>query len=466
MSVRRPCHAFEFEAVPDTEDTHGNSALSAWRRGAVDVFTATLVVIHLPGFILWIAGQGPPRTWPTLALIVPTYLVAIAAAVLRRVDFTIRVWTILVPAYLTATLGPLVAPPGPFLRILPVVLPIIALVLVGIRSGRVATLLSIPAILIVPLVQAIPGLARILNLAPPASPATFRLLLTQGAALMAILLGQMLMLERFHLFLIRALASQRKATADAEREAAQRVKAHRDLAREMAERRRLEQEIARAAEGERRRLGRDIHDGVCQELTGALLHCQVLRRRLEKDESLQSEDLNALCSIIETAIDDAHAVAKGLCPLESDPEALARALHTLVKRTEAASSIRCEFVVAGDVAVSDPAKAQELYRIAQEALSNAARHSGASHILLTLSGQHNQLILQVRDDGIGLPAEVPEGRMGLRTMTYRTRALDGELVMGPADGGGTLLTCRAPRDSPQHDDTPARLIDEKDKNGY
>ncbi len=107
--------------------------------------------------------------------------------------------------------------------------------------------------------------------------------------------------------------------------------------------------------------------------------------------------------------------------------------------------MRCEFITNGDVRVPDPAIAQHLYRIGQEALSNAVRHAHARRICVELRGSDGELILQVQDDGAGLPAERPAGGMGLRTMAYRAQILDGEFAVAPAPGGGTRVTCRVPR---------------------
>jgi signal transduction histidine kinase len=108
---------------------------------------------------------------------------------------------------------------------------------------------------------------------------------------------------------------------------------------------------------------------------------------------------------------------------------------------EELAAVRCEYRTAGDVRVADPEVAQHLYRIAQEALSNAARHAQASRIRVEFRGTDSELTLQVEDDGVGLPAASPAGGMGLRTMRYRAQIMNGELTIGPGPGGGTRVTC-------------------------
>ena len=100
---------------------------------------------------------------------------------------------------------------------------------------------------------------------------------------------------------------------------------------------------------------------------------------MERGGTVSGTDFAPLSSLLADTIDDAHNVARGLCPLEPDPEALAPALHALTNRMHELAAVRCECMTAGDVRVADPEMAQHLYRIAQEALSNAARHAKASH---------------------------------------------------------------------------------------
>jgi signal transduction histidine kinase len=241
----------------------------------------------------------------------------------------------------------------------------------------------------------------------------------------------MVLLERFHLNLLHALAAESRSATE--------------LSNEMTRRRRLEREIARIADEERRRLGQDIHDGVCQLLTGALLRCQAMERRLDRGAALAPSDLSELSSVLEEGIDEAHAVAKGLCPLEPEPGALVQALRTLAKRTSGPVDVLCEFITSGDTAVTDPSTADHLYRIAQEAVSNAVRHAKAGRITLELRGCEDALVLRVQDNGVGLSSDIPPGGMGLGTMAYRAQAMGGDIRVERAPVGGTRAICRVPR---------------------
>ncbi len=96
------------------------------------------------------------------------------------------------------------------------------------------------------------------------------------------------------------------------------------------------------------------------------------------------------------------------------------------------------------MSVPDPITAQHLYRIAQEAVSNAARHAKASQITITLRGDEDSLVLEVADNGQGMLAGAAGEGLGLRTMAYRTHLLEGELSVMPAPAGGTCVYCRVP----------------------
>jgi signal transduction histidine kinase len=262
---------------------------------------------------------------------------------------------------------------------------------------------------------------------------------------MAMMTTAIVVVERSQEFLGRALGDQRRVAAQ--------------LGREMEERRRLEREIAGIGDDDRRRLGQEVHDGVCQELTGALLRCQALDRRVQQGGAANHSDLATLTRLLEEALNDAHAVARGLWPLDPDPGALAPALRSLVRRMAAQTGVSCEFRPFGDVRVCRPEVAQHLYRIAQEALSNAARHAQASHIMLDLVGCDDRLLLRVEDDGVGMPDDGARPGMGLRTMSYRARIMDGELTVERLGERGTRVACNVPRPSSDNDGGSEPLSD-------
>jgi len=400
------------------------AALVAWRRKAANVLLAASAAVYLPVFVLLGLGYGPPVGSQVKALCYTAYLVIAATALLRRAEYRTRLCAYFVASYLVVALGNLAVPGGPYGQVGLVAQPILILVLCGSTATRVAILASVTILASAPFLRVLPGVARALALDPARTTGPSHLVWFQAAVLAALLVILLILLDRFHHFLLGALAAQ---------------------CRGMQVRQRLEREMAGISDGERRRLGQDLHDGVCQQVTAALLRCQALERRLERGGTVSSTDFAPLSSLLADTIDDARNVARGLCPLEPEPEALAPALRALTKRTQELAAVRCECTTAGDVRVADPATAQHLYRIAQEALSNAVRHAKASRIRLEFRGTDGEFTLQVEDDGVGLPAAAPAGGMGLRTMMYRAEVLGGKLTLAPAAGGGTRVTCRVPR---------------------
>jgi signal transduction histidine kinase len=414
-----------------------DEALRRWRRRATDIVIAAGVVLHLPGVIVFFSGYSPVEGWPARITLLTSYGLTVVVALLRQMDHEIRTWVLLGCLWLLTVVGVVVLPQGPYVRALPIVAPLLAIVLIGVRAGRIATVISLGVLMFGPLLRFVPGLPGVLG-AGPRADFPLEVISLQGLALTAQMLVLMTLLERFYRFLLESLAAERRATAE-------RMAAQRRLETEIEQRRRLEHEIARVADEERRRLGNDVHDGVCQQLTAALLRCQALELHLERGAPPSFAELGALSSLLGEAINEARAVAEGLCPLGPAPDALAPALRDLARRAQRMSGVSCEFHAEGDVLLRNAPTAQHLYRIAQEALNNAVRHARASRITVELRGSDEGLRLRVQDNGVGLPGDLRPGGMGLRNMAFRAQVLESELIVEPAAGGGTRMSCRVPR---------------------
>jgi len=173
------------------------------------------------------------------------------------------------------------------------------------------------------------------------------------------------------------------------------------VARDITELRRLEKEVAEISEQEQQRIGRDLHDGLGQELTGLAFLSQNVGRRLAEDSRPEASELTRISSLINLAIEKTRDLAKGLSPVEWGPDGLSAALQNLSKRIQELYGIPCEFRRDRAAQVASHAAAVHLYRIAQEALSNAARHGQAKCIWLSLEGNNDAAVLCIADDGIG-----------------------------------------------------------------
>ncbi len=144
-------------------------------------------------------------------------------------------------------------------------------------------------------------------------------------------------------------------------------------------------------------------------------------------------------------------LCRGLILAELDAEGIGLALEELAERTGDQSGLSCSFDYPEPVSVPDPITAGHLYRIAQEAVSNALRHGRPRHLRLALRSGTEALCLSIQDDGIGMPDLVPDPQngqgegMGIPTMRYRAGMIGGSLQISPVQSGGTLVTCTLPR---------------------
>lgn len=246
----------------------------------------------------------------------------------------------------------------------------------------------------------------------------------------------------FYVILIVVLCRLRDLQTDLGRHVRERTAA---LTAEIAERQRLERQMMEIGERERRRVGQEVHDSLCQHLTGTALVAQVLAERLSATDPAKAGEALKLVGLIEDGISLARAISKGLQPVEIRPGGLMQALEEFAATTAQMNRIACEFECETPVLVESPAAATHLYRIAQEAVSNAIRHGRASRVVVVLGIADQGLCLTVSDNGLGLPASPnPLGGVGIRIMTDRAKVLGGTLHVKRRGEGGTEMLCVIP----------------------
>jgi signal transduction histidine kinase len=211
-----------------------------------------------------------------------------------------------------------------------------------------------------------------------------------------------------------------------------------------AEARELEARILEMDEQEQRRIGHDLHDGLGQQLTGIALMARRLEQRLAAAQSSESADAAKLSELTKSAVAVAHDLCRTLAPSALESGGLAEALRELAANAETIFGIEVPFVLEGDAVAVDVSAGTHLYRIAQEAISNAVRHGKARRVQLLLEGVGTELILRIRDDGSGIapPGERRAAGMGLRIMNYRARMIGANVEIRPMESGGTEVVCR------------------------
>lgn len=264
----------------------------------------------------------------------------------------------------------------------------------------------------------------------------------------------------FFLVVVWLLTSLRAQLHHLEARVRQRTAA---LTAEMVERERLEKEILDVSERERRRIGHDLHDGLGQHLTGTALAGKVLEDRLAARALPEAGDAGRIVTLVEEAIELTRGLARGLSPVALEVEGLTDALRELAARTTRQFHVACEFH-GGDNDSDDPHVgpaesdvAMHLYRIAQEAVTNAVRHGGARRLDLALDATDGSLTLTVTDDGVGLPAPADRrpGGMGLRIMAHRASIMGAGFDVRRGTPRGTVVRCAVPHAAPGQNGVPA-----------
>lgn len=215
--------------------------------------------------------------------------------------------------------------------------------------------------------------------------------------------------------------------------------------RDITDQRRLESEILQAAEAERQRIGRDLHDSLGQSLTAIGYLADAVREDLSRAKRPEAADVRKLGRLIEKTADQSHALARGLMLADLKRGGLSAALQELAFRTQELFGVACRYRGSASVPPLDANVAGQLYRIAQEAVTNAAKHGNAPSIDVHLAEKRSGLLLTVRDTGRGLPAKKkPNVRLGLDIMRYRAGLIGATLEIESARHRGTLVKCLLP----------------------
>lgn len=213
------------------------------------------------------------------------------------------------------------------------------------------------------------------------------------------------------------------------------------LRREIVERERLDKEIAEVADRERLRLGQELHDGLCQHLTGTALTAQTLRQKLAARSAAEVAQADQVVRYIEEGIDMSRNLARGLFSPELEADGLMVALQGLAENMTERYRVPCTFDSDGVVHVRDTKVATQLYRIAQESVMNAIKHARARQIDIRLEETETDVTLEVSDDGVGLPNQPQQDGLGLRLMTHGAALVGADFRVQRRNDGGTIVRC-------------------------
>ncbi len=220
-----------------------------------------------------------------------------------------------------------------------------------------------------------------------------------------------------------------------------------DLQEEILERMRLEKEMTEVTERERRRLGHDLHDSLCQHLTGTALVAQVLQAKLASSCSDDAADARKLVGLIEEGIDLTRNLARGLFSPDLERGGLAEALEGLAHNIQERTGINCECHHSDESEIEscNAAVLTQFYRIAQEAVANAVKHARARQIVIELDAADGEMRLNIFDDGVGLGEAGESKGLGLKMMRHGAGLIGANFSAVRRSPAGTIVSCVLPQ---------------------
>jgi signal transduction histidine kinase len=246
--------------------------------------------------------------------------------------------------------------------------------------------------------------------------------------------------------LFRTTGALAAANAALEQRTVELAAANEQLRNHIHERQQLEALVLNISEREQQRIGQDLHDGLCQQLTGIKFKNHLLEQKLADGGFPEVRDTQEIEKLLSEAIDQARSQALGLNPVRLEAEGLMTALSELSANIAGVFGIECVCSFPEAMTVRDHAVAIHFYRIAQEAITNAIKHGNAKKIHLRLEERNGHFQLMIQDNGTGLPPQLREHNgMGMHIMNYRARTLGAVLNVQAGEGGGTVVTCTLAR---------------------
>jgi two-component system, LuxR family, sensor kinase FixL len=204
----------------------------------------------------------------------------------------------------------------------------------------------------------------------------------------------------------------------------------------------LQREILAIPAREQQRIGEELHDGLGQQLTGLSMLAQSLLNNASKPEY---ELATQLASGLNQALAQVRTLSRGLIPVHVRANGFVVSLQEITESIEKQSNIPIRLQTDEVVSLFDDATASHLYRIVQESLNNAVKHAQASEIQVSLKIELDHGVLEITDDGVGLPSNIKDSTgLGLHIMKHRCGLFDGEITINPAGNRGTRVCCRFP----------------------
>ena len=212
---------------------------------------------------------------------------------------------------------------------------------------------------------------------------------------------------------------------------------------DITQRKLIERELLRVSDAEKNRIGSDLHDGLGQYLTGISCLSAALRDKLQVQGRKEAEEASTISMLVQEAIAQTRALARGLCPVQLETSGLETALEDLTFQVQRLHGIDCQFDSEGPGDSCETSVAIHLYRIAQEAITNAIKHASAKRITVRLDFSKENKVLTIEDDGRGFDPKSKHGlSSGMSLMPYRAAMIGGALTVTSQPNAGTRIECR------------------------
>ncbi|MDR9407889.1 MAG: sensor histidine kinase, partial [Balneolaceae bacterium] len=206
------------------------------------------------------------------------------------------------------------------------------------------------------------------------------------------------------------------------------------------EQRRLEQEVLRVSEHERHRIGQDLHDGLGQMLTGITLINKNIAASLRDEDHPLADEVDEITDLLKEADEYARGLSRNLVPVELDSSGLVAALQRLATNAERLFNIECELKNTLNIQFDDPTSLTHLFRIVQEATSNAVKHGNSSKVQVDMQANDTQLTVKIEDNGTGFGPDWDQNKgLGVRIMKFRSRLIGANLEISDSSLGGAAI---------------------------
>jgi signal transduction histidine kinase len=212
----------------------------------------------------------------------------------------------------------------------------------------------------------------------------------------------------------------------------------------LQERQRLENELLEIAENERRRIGFDLHDDLGQKLTGVSMMIKGLEQQLSAQNHPLAADAGRVSGLVEELTQRAHDFADQFIALNAEGSDLPSVLEQLAANVKRMFGIACDCRIDATIPALSEQVIMHLYKISQEAMSNAIKHGKAKRVSIGLSNGGQTLRLTIENDGAPFSPTASKHRLGLRIMRYRANSIGATLEIKALEKAGTAVTCSVP----------------------